>query len=126
MLVAPFARDTSTSEPMLWQAEAGLRFKMPEGYILGPDRTGRFVFLPEAGELSTAMQEVQRGAPVVQLTTDQRRRYLAELDQRDVEAVVVGPMHHRDEMVEFLTAVLGAPPDRVAGVELWTHVPRPG
>jgi hypothetical protein len=126
VLVAPFARDTSTSEPMLWQAEAGMRFKMPEGYILGPDRTGRFIFLPEASELSTAMQEIQRGAPVTELSPERRRVFLSDLAARDVRAVVVGPMYARDAMVEFMTALLGSRPEPVEGVELWTDVPAPG
>jgi hypothetical protein len=34
--------------------------------------------------------------------------------------VVLGPMPHRRVMARFLTELLGRPPERLAGVEVWT------
>jgi hypothetical protein len=43
----------------------------------------------------------------------------ADLDRWRVASVVLGPMAHRPVMVRFLTDLLGRPPERLAGVELW-------
>lgn len=122
VLVAPFARDTSTSAPMLWQAEADMRYRMPEGYSLGPDRNGRFSYLPVPTELSKLMEQIQRGAPVPALDPARRAVLVADLVRAEVGTVLVGPMQNRSEMVAFFRDLLGDDPESVAGVTLWTGV----
>lgn len=122
VLVAPFPRDTSTSAPMLWQAEAGMRYRMPAGYVLGPDRSGRFGFLPVPTKLSTTMQDIQRGAPTPEIAPDTRASLVADLVRGDVSAVVVGPMSNQGAMVELFRRLLGRNPVSVGGVILWTGV----
>ena len=122
VLVAPFPRDTSTSAPMLWQAESDMRYRMPAGYILGPDRSGRFGFLPVPTTLSTTMQDIQRGAAAPQISPATRTSLVADLVRADVSAVVVGPMGNRDAMIGFFRGLLGRDPVSVAGVDLWTGV----
>ncbi len=122
VLVAPYARDTSTSAPMLWQAEADMRYRMPEGYILGPDGAGRFVYLPLPTVLSVTMEEIQRGAPPPALDSPLRAALVADLVHAEVEAVLVGPMGNRDAMIAFFRELLRQEPISVAGVVLWTGV----
>ena len=123
-LVAPFSRDTNTSAPMLWQAEADYRYKMPEGYILGADEDGRFNFLPSASVISKAMEDIQNGGQAPALTADVRAQIERELAERRVESVIVGPLTQRAAMVAFFTELLDRPPERIAGVELWRDVGR--
>jgi hypothetical protein len=123
-LVAPFARDTNTSEPMLWQAVAGMRYRMPEGYATGPDANGKFSFLPIPTPLSERMELIQRGEPPKPLTAKTRAQLLAELRRDRVETVIVGPFSEHDRMVEFFTRLLRRPPDTVAGVDVWWNVDR--
>ncbi len=122
MLVAPFARDTSTSGPMLWQAHADMRYRMPAGYALGPDRTGRFTYLPIPTPLSTTMEEIQRGAPAPVLDPENRALYANDLARARVQSVAVGEMQNRQVMIEFFRDLLGREPMRTKGVTYWTDV----
>jgi hypothetical protein len=120
VLVAPFARDTSTSGPMLWQAEADMRYRMPEGYALGPDQSGRFSYLPTPNLLSETMQEIQRGSPTPVLDPARRAGLVAELARAEVGAVIVGPMENQQAIIDFFGELLRRPPVAVGGVMLWT------
>lgn len=122
VLVAPFARDTSTSAPMLWQAEADMRYRMPEGYSLGPDREGRFSYLPVPTPLSKTMEAIQRGAPPPPLDPPLRATLVADLSRAQVHSVVVGPMGQRDAMIAFFRDLLRHEPLSVGGVWVWSEV----
>lgn len=117
-LVAPLPRDTSTSEPMLWQAATGMRFRMVGGYATGPDQDGRFSFLPIPSELSILMEEIQRGAtPALDEAKQQRLR--AELRAKEVDVILVGPMSHQETMVELFRSLQRRDGVEVGGVHLW-------
>jgi len=122
LLVAPFPRDTSTSGPMLWQAEADMRYRMPAGYILGPDRSGRFSFLPVPTALSRTMEEIQRGASPPILDAATRAELVSDLTRAKVEGAAVGPMRNREAMIAFFRDLLGGEPTSVGGVDLWADV----
>jgi hypothetical protein len=51
------------------------------------------------------------------------REIRADLRRWSVEAVVVGPMPHRDQAVALLSAVLGRAPSAGDGVDVWWDVP---
>jgi hypothetical protein len=51
-----------------------------------------------------------------------RRRIGEDFARWEVGSVILGPMPNRQVMAGFLTSLLGRPPDRLAGVELWTGV----
>lgn len=117
-LVAPLPRDTSTSEPMLWQAATGMRFRMVGGYATGPDQNGRFSFLPIPTELSILMEEIQRGATPA-LDESMKQRLRAELRAKAVDVVLVGPMPNQESMVELFRSLLRRDAVEVGGVHLW-------
>ena len=123
-LVAPFARDTNTSDPMLWQAIANMRFRMPEGYATGPDNNGKFSFLPVPTPLSTQMNSIQTGTPAPPMTSANRRLLLGEMRRDQVQTVLVGPFSEHDHMVAFFTALLGSAPESIGGVDAWWNVER--
>jgi hypothetical protein len=123
-LVAPFARDTNTSEPMLWQAIADMRYRMPEGYATGPDANGKFSFLPIPTPLSQRMESIQKGMRPAPLTEKVRADLLAELRNDQVKTVIVGPFSEHTRMVDFFTRLLGTGPETVDGVDVWWNVDR--
>lgn len=120
-LVAPIGH-ASHAEPMLWQAAAGLRFRMPQGYFVGPDADGHPMYGVQPSTLSTTMEEVQRGATpsVTPALAGELRRDLAE---RRVATVLVGPMNRQDEMLRFFAALFGrSPTSEGDGVYAWWGV----
>ena len=121
-LVAPFARDTSTSEPMLWQAVAAMRFRMVESYALGPDSTGKLSYLPIPDRLSTLMRAIQDGEPPPVLDDQLRTTLLGILHAHSVATVIVGPMGNRTAMVEFFRSLLREEPTDSGGVQVWLDV----
>jgi hypothetical protein len=124
-LVAPFARDTNTSEPMLWQAVADMRFRMPEGYATGPDQNGSFSFLPVPTPLSQLMEAIQNGDAPPRLTKPLRAQLLAELRREHVQTVIVGPFSQQDTMAGFFATLFGRMPEKVGGVRVWWNVGSP-
>jgi hypothetical protein len=116
VLVMPYANHLS-SFAMLWQAAAGYRFRMPEGeaFVPGPSLG------PPPTHLSATFDALDGGAPVddspAGLTTTAR-----ELSALGVDTIVVGPSPGRDRTVAYFTAVLGTPPARAGGVDVWWGV----
>jgi hypothetical protein len=118
-LVLPFP-SRATSLPMIWQAEAGLWFRMPGGYFIGPQRDShRPRFDANPTPASNDFQRIYQGRPAPRLTAARRRLLAADFVRWRVGSVVVGPMPNQAAMVGFLTELLGRPPQTVDGVHLW-------
>jgi hypothetical protein len=117
-LVLPFA-NRRVSTAMTWQAEAGMWFRMPGGYVIVPARDGRPRFDTNPNTATMAFGEIQRGLPAPELTAGRRRALAANLKGWGVDVIVVGPMQHQDTMLRFLTDLLGRRPVPVDGVYLW-------
>lgn len=122
LLVAPFARDTNTSGPMLWQAEAEMHYRQPAGYALGPDASGRFTNLPIPTTLSKTMEAIQGDGAYPPIDLPARAALVADLTRAEVQAVAVGPMRNRVAMINFFRELLRGDPITVGGVELWAEV----
>ena len=118
-LVAPFSHDGPTAASMLWQAEAGMRFRMPEGYFIGVRPNGVRADGPRPSATAAAMIAIQKGHDLPRLTPELRTRLLDELAGWQVEAVLVGPMPHREGMVRFVSSLLNGPPRQMGGVLIW-------
>jgi hypothetical protein len=126
-LVAPFPT-AQASKAMTWQALAGMRYRMPGGYFVGPDAQGRPKFGPVGTRLSGWMTKIRLGWDKPNLVPELRRALVADLARWQVGTVLVGPMDTppiEATMVQFFTELLGRPPERVAGVWVWWDV-RPG
>jgi YD repeat-containing protein len=119
VLVLPWAY-RRTALAMTWQAEAGLWYRMPGGYFIGPQRDSdqpRFDAIPTSGSITLA--RVFTGVPPPRLTGPRRRALARDLVRWRVGSVVVGPMPNQAAMVGFLTDLFGRRPQLVEGVYLW-------
>ena len=122
-LLVPYSHDPWTSSAMLWQAAAGMRFRMPEGYFIGPGDGGHALPGPRPTELGDDLAAIAAGSTAPSVDAAARGRLLGQLRAWGATAVIVGPMPHESAAVSFLAAVLGAPPAEVGGVEVWWEVP---
>lgn len=118
-LVVPFPQKGRANQAMLWQAEAGMWFKMPGGYFVGPGPDGDTVREAPPSTTSLTLDRIQRGGRPPDLTPPLRRQMARDFARWRVRSVVLGPMPHRRVMAGFLSDLLGRAPQRVAGVELW-------
>jgi hypothetical protein len=116
VLVTPFSNSHS-SDAMYWQAASGYSFRMPEGEAFVPGPT----LGPSPSFLQTTLQGLDHGraAPT---SAEDRARALHDLSAVGVTTVVAGPSPGQDRIVEYLTSVLGRPPARTQGVEVWWDV----
>ena len=114
-LIAPFAYDWRLAVPMLWQAESGMRFRMPEGFawIPGPS------YVPHRSALGDAMAGIAKSGSAPAMTSEARLAYANDLKSWQVQTVIVGPMGNQDQMVGFFTDLLGRAPSQQGGVYVW-------
>jgi hypothetical protein len=87
---------------------------MPEGYAYGPNWIN-----PPASRLQTTMVAIQLSGNRPPLVAPDRQLLLDELRRWHVDTVIVGPMPNEPAMIDFLTRLLGRPPDSIGGVYLW-------
>jgi hypothetical protein len=118
-LVVPFPRPGRVNQAMVWQAEAGMWFKMPGGYFVGPDPGGGTRHDAPPTATSVILNRIQRGRPPPELTPELRRRIARNFATWRVDTVVLGPMANRQVMEGFLTELLGRPPATAGGVAVW-------
>lgn len=116
-LVVPYPRP-QRAEAMLWQAQADFRFAMPGCYCTVPGPDGRAVFHGPGDALTTALIEVDEGATTAAAASGSTRVRQA-FTRLSPDAVVLGPSHRSDELRTLLVALVGCPPRRVDGVDLW-------
>jgi YD repeat-containing protein len=119
VLVLPWAY-RRTSQAMIWQAEAGLWYRMPGGYFIGPQKDSdqpRFDAIPTSGSITFA--RIFAGATPPRLTGPMRRSLARDLVRWRVGSVVVGPMPNQAAMLRFLTELFGSEPTQVEGVYVW-------
>jgi hypothetical protein len=108
------------AEPMTWQAAAGLWFRMPGGYFIGPRRDSqqpRFDAVPTSASMT--FTRIFAGVPPPRLTGPRRRALARDFVRWRVGSVVVGPMPNQAAMIGFLTELLGREPQAVGDVYLW-------
>jgi len=117
-LLVPFPRKGRQNVAMVWQAQAGMWFKMPGGYFVGPDPGGGARHDAPLTTTAKALVRAQAGrAP--KLTPALRTAIAADFATWRVASVVLGPTPHRQVVAGFLTKLLGRPPEDVGGVYLW-------
>jgi dolichyl-phosphate beta-glucosyltransferase len=130
VLVLPEARPGS-SLAMTWQAAAGLRWRMPGGYFVGPGPDGRPMFGARTTAMARTLRAIDRGGRFRSLPGRERRLLVADLLRWRVGTVVVGPGPRAEAQAELVTSLLGRPGEQVGGVTVWygvepgTLVPQP-
>ena len=122
LVTVPWAWSQNAA-PMLWQAEAGFRFKTPFGYALHPRPDGRGTFNPSPSMFVSALNRFRAGRPgrVDAGRIRQMRAELAGWDARTVVAVEE-TNHHLAEQVDLLTRVIGRPPVHDTGAWVWYDI----
>ena len=123
ILVTPFSNNHS-SEAMYWQAAAGYTFQMPEGEAFVPGHP-RPTLGPPRSHLQSTLDGLDHGA-AVPTSAQERAQALQDLSAFGVRAVVVGPSPGHDQIVQYLTGLLGRPPAQSGGVDVWWDVTRSG
>jgi hypothetical protein len=124
VLVAPYPSPGGAT-PMTWQALAKLRYKMPGGYFVGPQPNGEPRYGAPPNRLSGQLSKLNAGWNPPKMDPYRRLIYTYDLVQWRVGTVVVGPMRHelsRANTVTMFTQLLGRPPSREGGVDVWWDV----
>jgi hypothetical protein len=118
VLVAPVARP-ERPWVQLWQADAGMQFRMEGGYLLVPDAHGHASFSSPLSPAATTVTAIELGGtpPFSDASV------ASDLRAHHVSTVVVGPMAHRDQVVALFERVLDAQPAQTGGVSVWYGVP---
>jgi len=115
VLVTPFSSRQST-EAMFWQTVAAYRFRMPEGDAFTP---GPYLG-PHPSHIQASLDALDQGQTVA-VTPIERDQALRDLATFRVATIVAGPSPGHDAIVAYLTAVVGASPQRTQGVDVWWH-----
>jgi hypothetical protein len=119
---APVVGTDSVS--MLWQASSGMRFRMPSGDYLVPGLHGEPTFGVQTTRytgliLAAAYQGVRLPDPTDPTV---RSRVKDDFAYWHLATVIVGPMPGRQMVTEWLTEILGAQPQDIGGVSVWSGV----
>lgn len=118
-LVIPYAT-RNDARAMVWQAETGMRFRMPEAYALNPQPLGALSSPPPSAiQTQTILVASGHAEP---LTDTTRQQILSEIKSWQVQTVIVGPMKNEQPEVDFFTSVFGQAPQSVDGVYVWWGV----
>jgi hypothetical protein len=121
-LVVPFP-DRFASFPMLWHATAGIHFKMPGSYFLGPSADGRAQYGPPPSTTRRVLQGLTSGhATPEQLQQRYCTTVKGELQSWGIRTVLVGPTTRRAAVAEFFSGLLGRPPENVGEVLVWKDI----
>ncbi len=116
LLVTPYYE----LRPMLWQAEAGMRYRTRQGGVFTPGPN----FNAPSSPLSSELAALDGGlvAPPATLSEAQRAPYLEALAAGGVGTVVVGPSPGSAGLARFFEVLLGRPPEVTGGVAVWWDV----
>ena len=110
------------SAPMLWQSQAGYRYRSVGGYVITPEPDGSGTFRGGV----TAWERVVGQAPSGRLgavAPQVRSALLLEMEQLGVASVLVADRPGAATVVRVTTDVLGRAPDEVVGgVSAWYAV----
>jgi len=122
VLVAPRSHDGAGAIAMVWQAETGDAFRMPNGYLLQPDAKGERLYDSPGDTISTVMDNIEEQGAMAVLDAPTRQAIERDLRAHHVDDVIVGPMDHRDLMLRFFGELFGQQPEVTGGVAVWRRV----
>lgn len=120
VLVLPYAANGATDIAMLWQAESGFRFRMPEGYWV---RLGIGAEGNQYGPAETNFTRDLYRVETLGFAGSMGGRGLSEgiryLRTHHVSVVALGPCPHEQALRRFVQAVLKRAPTFVGGAFVW-------
>jgi hypothetical protein len=122
VLVAPYAMYPEADEAQRWQAEAGMRYRMPEGYFFTGDENHRPRLGGRPYPLATKLLSIELPQAIPNGGSSSSADYLTDIQNHDIGAIVVGPSPHSAEAIKFFTDLLGRPPEHLDGVDVWWSV----
>ncbi|MCW2681765.1 MAG: hypothetical protein JWM62_3166 [Frankiales bacterium] len=107
------------SAPMLWQAQAGFRYRSVGGYAYTPRPDGRGTFAGGITNWERVVSPAPRGR-LGEVAPQVREALLREMEQLGAESVLVADRPGADDVVRVVTYVLGRGPDETTGgVTAW-------
>jgi hypothetical protein len=120
-LVLPYPGPNST-DPMVWQEAAGMRYAMPGGYFIGPAADGHAYVGGQPSATGRLFDAVRAGGDVPPITPGLQAAFRADLAGWNACSVVLGPSPRRDALLALATGLIGRAPEAVDGVSLWRNV----
>ncbi|MGI8562671.1 MAG: hypothetical protein ACR2MZ_03800 [Candidatus Dormibacter sp.] len=112
----------SHPQPLLWQANAGMRYRMNGGYAIVPAPPPNGVtFVPPHSAVGEAIAEAIAGRDPL-ASQVQRQAVSAELSAWHVRTVILGPMASQDRVRQMLASLIGGQPELDGGVWVWWDV----
>ncbi|HVU73221.1 MAG TPA: hypothetical protein VHE83_09715 [Mycobacteriales bacterium] len=122
LLVLPYP-SPGVTEPMVWQAEAGMSFTMPGGYFLGPDPSNGKPYVGGFQRPSSSwFTDVTVHGTVAPADASRRQQLATDLQAWDTTAIVLGPCPEHDLLLGLVTEIVGRAPVEQDGVDVWTGV----
>jgi hypothetical protein len=108
---------TSMAQPMLWQSNAGMRFRMLGGYAIGPGADGAGTFFPDSNPIEYCFLLIYTSASTKDCSTAQLTQSLRQLG---VISIIAGDDQPNVALARsVVTQAVGARPRQVGGVWLW-------
>ena len=108
---------TSMAQPMLWQSNAGMRFRMLGGYAIGPGANGAGTFFPDSNPMEYCLLVIYTSASARECNPPDLAKSLRKLG---VTSVIAGDSEPNVALARsVVTLTLGARPRHVGGVWLW-------
>ena len=113
-----------TSITMVWQANAGLRFRMVGAYMFAQDGHGAFTLAPNHSPTEVLLYDIWAAKPVPAFTPALEGRIRQALaDWRVGNVLIAMSEAHSETAVSLFSAVLGRPPQYEQGVAAWYRLP---
>jgi hypothetical protein len=121
-LILPYPTGSQTL-PLAWQTAAGMEFRMPGGYFIGPAGGGQaYVGGPGPTAVAATLIAIQQGAPAPPVTLALRASFWRDMSYWGAHAIVAGPPA-RAALTTFVAELVRRRPLRTGGVLLWRHLP---
>jgi len=105
---------------MLWQAVAGMRFRMPTGYAFIP--VGGRARLTPPSYLTDQLLAIEDGQVAIPLDVATRARIADELKRSRTSIVVAGPTSNQDAVVARISEIVRRQPRQEGGVYVWEGI----
>ena len=117
-LILPYPTGTQT-QPLAWQAAAGMSFQMPGGYFIGPAGGGEaYIGGPGPLPVAVTLTHIEQGTAAPVITPELRAQFGQALAYWRADAIVAGP-GARATLTAFVTALVQRQPVWADGVLLW-------